>query len=438
VRETDEVKLLTEVCRVIVSQVAFKQVWVGMTDPDGWVRKVAVSDPDSAYLRNIKVSTDDGLPEGRGPMGAAIREGTPKIVNYFLDDTNSMPWHPMAAKENINAAAAFPLMRGGRSSGAIAVYSEEQNYFTPDLIELMRGLTDDLSYALDNFDREKLRLKAEHELRIAAAFESQEGIIVTDADNNILRVNKSFTALTGYSADEVVGKPAGILKSGRQDKAFYAAMWECIHRDNYWQGEIWNKRKNGDVYPEWLCITAITNPEGLISNYVGTFTDIIALYGKQLMASWGSDGEQWRSTVGYVAPDQGAAELRPAIEMFYVDNTIGQVNGSKDMMVTGSLGYRKGFLGHESRLGRAMGPTGVEFSNPLGYLNPNFNRRLTAWEVGELVNFRFIHKTLPNSGREETLETASLSWPIIQNRQPDRRPACGRRRYQSQSGATWR
>ncbi len=131
-----------------------------------------------------------------------------------------------------------------------------------------------------------------------------------------------------------------------------------------------------------------------------------ALYNKQLMASWGSDGEQWRSTVAYVAPDQGANELRPAIEMFYVDNAIGQVNGSKDMMVTGSLGFRKGFLGHEARLGRAMGPTGVEFSNPLGYLNPNFNRRLTAWEVGEFINFRFIHSALPNSGRQETLETA--------------------------------
>lgn len=132
----------------------------------------------------------------------------------------------------------------------------------------------------------------------------------------------------------------------------------------------------------------------------------IALFNKPLMAVWGSDGEQWRGTLAYVAPDQGAQELRPSIEIFYVDNTIGKLNGSKDMMVTGSLGFRKGFLGHEARLGRAMGPTGVEFSNPLGYLNPNFNRRLTAWEVGDLVNFRFIHKILPNNGREETLETA--------------------------------
>jgi hypothetical protein len=132
----------------------------------------------------------------------------------------------------------------------------------------------------------------------------------------------------------------------------------------------------------------------------------LAVYNKQLMASWGSDGEQWRSTFGYMAPDHGANQLRPAFEVFYVDNAIGKVNGSKDLMVSGSLGFRKGFLSNESRLGRAMGPTGVEFSNPLGYLKPTFNRRQTVWEIGEFVNFRFIHSTLPNGKREETLETA--------------------------------
>ncbi len=275
VRESDEVKLLNEVCRIIVSHVAFKLVWVGITEPEGWVRAVAASHPDSSFLRNIKVSIDETLPEGRGPMGTAIREGVPKIFNNFLNEPSTLPWQPEATTENINASAAFPLMRGGRCIGAIAVYADEQNYFTPDLIDLMRGLTDDLSYALDNFDREKLRLKAEHELRIAAAaFESQEGILVTDADNNILRVNKSFTKLTGYSADEIIGKPASILKSGQQDSEFYTNMWDGINRDKYWQGEIWNKRKNGDICPEWLCITAITDPEGVVTNYVATFTDI--------------------------------------------------------------------------------------------------------------------------------------------------------------------
>jgi len=275
VREADEIKLLNEVCRIIANHVAFKLVWVGMLEPDNWVSAVAASHPDSPYIKNIKVSIDDTLPEGRGPMGTAIREGVPKILNNFLNEPSTRLWQPIAATENIHASAAFPLMRGGRCIGAIAVYSAEQNYFTPDLIDLMRGLTDDLSYALDNFDREKLRLKAEHELRIAAAaFESQEGIIVTDAHINILRVNKSFVELTGYTADEIIGKPATILKSDLQGSEFYAAMWESITRDKYWQGEIWNKRKNGVICPDWLCITAITNPEGIITNYVGTFTDI--------------------------------------------------------------------------------------------------------------------------------------------------------------------
>jgi diguanylate cyclase (GGDEF)-like protein/PAS domain S-box-containing protein len=275
VRESDEVKLLNEVCRIIANHVSFKLVWVGMAESDNWVSTVAASHPDSPLLGNTRISTDAALPEGRGPTGTAIREGVPKILNNFLNEPSTLPWQPVAAAENIHASAAFPLMRGGHCIGAISVYSSEQDYFTPDVIDLMRGLTDDISYALDNFDREKLRLKAEHELRIAAAaFESQEGIIVTDADNNILRVNKSFIKLTGYSAEEIIGKPADILKSDQQSSKFYAAMRKSIIRDKYWQGEIWNKRKNGVICPDWLCITAITNHEGAITNYVGTFTDI--------------------------------------------------------------------------------------------------------------------------------------------------------------------
>lgn len=138
-------------------------------------------------------------------------------------------------------------------------------------------------------------------------------------------------------------------------------------------------------------------------DYAGGY---VALYDKQWMATWGHDGEQWRTAFGYVAPDRGPQALRPALEVFYFDHSIGNVDGSKEIWITGSLGFRKGFLGHESRLGRAMGPTGVEMANPIGYLGPNFNRRLTAWEVGDFANFRFIHKTLPDGKREQTLETA--------------------------------
>lgn len=115
---------------------------------------------------------------------------------------------------------------------------------------------------------------AENQLRVAAiAFESQEGKVITDTENNILKVNHAFTKITGYVAEEVIGKNPKILKSGRQDKHFYAAMWDCLNTTGTWKGEIWNRRKNGEVYPEYLTISTVKNTSGIVVNHVATFTD---------------------------------------------------------------------------------------------------------------------------------------------------------------------
>lgn len=120
------------------------------------------------------------------------------------------------------------------------------------------------------------KLKAdEAELRIAAiAFEAPEGMLVTDADRKILRVNLAFTTITGYTIEEAVGKNPHLFNSGRQDAAFYAAMWDSIHSTGAWQGEIWNRRKSGEIYLEHLTITAVKDVIGRVTNYVATFTDI--------------------------------------------------------------------------------------------------------------------------------------------------------------------
>jgi diguanylate cyclase (GGDEF)-like protein/PAS domain S-box-containing protein len=119
------------------------------------------------------------------------------------------------------------------------------------------------------------RRRAEVDLRIAAtAFEAQEGIMITDANKIILRVNQSFVETTGYSAEDVVGQTPRLLQSGRHNPAFYAAMWASIMRNGVWRGEIWNRRKSGDVYPEWLTITVVKDDNGAVTHYVGTMTDI--------------------------------------------------------------------------------------------------------------------------------------------------------------------
>lgn len=115
----------------------------------------------------------------------------------------------------------------------------------------------------------------EQHLRVAATtFEAQEGVVITDAKGLILRVNRAFVEITGYAAEEAVGQTPNLLSSGRQDAGFYAAMWESLTRAGRWQGEIWNKRKNGEVYPEWLTITAVNGVNDEVTNYVGTFADI--------------------------------------------------------------------------------------------------------------------------------------------------------------------
>ncbi|NOQ36038.1 MAG: diguanylate cyclase [Methylococcaceae bacterium] len=115
----------------------------------------------------------------------------------------------------------------------------------------------------------------EQQLRLlATSFETHEGIVITDASAVVLRVNTAFSDITGYSAEEVIGKNINFLKSGKQDGDFYKAMWRQLLETGRYEGELWNRRKNGEIYPEWLTITGVKNEEGDVSHYVGLLSDI--------------------------------------------------------------------------------------------------------------------------------------------------------------------
>lgn len=118
--------------------------------------------------------------------------------------------------------------------------------------------------------------KAENELRLAhTVFEtSSEGMLVTDAENHIIMVNPAFTAITGYEREQAIGKDPSFLKSDRQDENFYRQMWKVLLRNNSWQGEIWNRRRTGEEYPQWLSVAVIRNRNRSIAHYVALFSDI--------------------------------------------------------------------------------------------------------------------------------------------------------------------
>lgn len=118
--------------------------------------------------------------------------------------------------------------------------------------------------------------QADEQLRLSALVfdNSRELIVITDADSRIVSVNRAFTKVTGYTTDEVIGKHIRTIKSGRQDQPFYESMWHTITETGYWQGELWNRRKNGELYPALASISAVHDTQGRVTKYISVSTDI--------------------------------------------------------------------------------------------------------------------------------------------------------------------
>jgi diguanylate cyclase (GGDEF)-like protein/PAS domain S-box-containing protein len=119
------------------------------------------------------------------------------------------------------------------------------------------------------------RKQAESDLRVAAtAFNSQVGMAITDVDQRVLRINSAFTDITGYAEEEVVGKSLSFLDSGRHEPAFYEDMLQSVRKTRAWRGEIWNRRKNGDIFPSQCTMTAVRADDGSVTHFINSLTDI--------------------------------------------------------------------------------------------------------------------------------------------------------------------
>lgn len=152
--------------------------------------------------------------------------------------------------------------------------------------------------------RQALRDKSAllHELALTAkTFDSTQGVLITDANGRIVRVNRAFQAITGYTAEDANGRtPGELLRSGRHDAAFYRAMWEALSERGHWEGEVWNRRKSGDIFPEWLTISAVTDAVGKVRHYVAIFHDI----------SWRKQAEAQIENLAFFDPLTGLANRR--------------------------------------------------------------------------------------------------------------------------------
>ena len=172
--------------------------------------------------------------------------------------------------------AHLPLRIAGEVAGGICIVGLAEDLADSEEQGLLASLAENLSHALDALEQDRARQNAERKLELAAhVFEnSAEGVMITDRDNKILMVNRRFSEITGYTADEVAGQTPGLLNSGQQDKAFYNNMWRSLMNRGEWHGEIRNRRKDGEVIVEWMNISAVKNDAAEIVNFVAVFSEI--------------------------------------------------------------------------------------------------------------------------------------------------------------------
>lgn len=180
---------------------------------------------------------------------------------------------PVLKRFRIQAIALMPVMVDGVWWGLLGV---EQHHRCREWNQVELDALKMLATALGNAVK---RQQFESSLQQAAAvFEStREGIMVTDASNRIIQVNQSLLQMLGYKESEVIGNTPAMFSSGRHDQAFYTQMWQELSEQGHWQGEVWNRRKNGEIYPELLSISTILDAAGDISHYVAVFADITQL-----------------------------------------------------------------------------------------------------------------------------------------------------------------
>ena len=231
------------------------------------------------------VSPDNGLEKGTiFPLGKTycqITIDTEDPVSYVHMAESEMQTHPAYIEFKLEAYIGTRILVNGELYGTLNFSSP-----APREREFTQGEMDFLQLMGVWVGGELLRQRSDTRLEQASTVfnNTKDGILITDKNRNIIAINKAFTAITGYTEEEVIGQNPRLLKSDRHDQKFYKNLWESVSSTGQWQGDIWNRRKDGTMIPVWQNISAVTDSKGNIKNYTSVFSDISSIkeYEEQL------------------------------------------------------------------------------------------------------------------------------------------------------------
>jgi diguanylate cyclase (GGDEF)-like protein/PAS domain S-box-containing protein len=207
---------------------------------------------------------------GVGSCGTAAATGERVIVADIQNHPYWTPYKDIAARANIGACWSTPIRASsGKILGTFAIYHHTPHQPEPRDLDMIDHFTNLAGLAIE-------RHQSEEAMQLAAMVyqNSSEAMLVTDSENKIIAINPAFNHVTGYQLEDVLGLDPAVLGSDRQNQSFFQEMWGTIGTSGKWQGEIWNRRKNGEEYAEWLTINTIYNDDGSVHRRVALFSDI--------------------------------------------------------------------------------------------------------------------------------------------------------------------
>ncbi len=270
--------VLLKLCRLIEEMTPGGLASVMLKHPSDGLMYVAAgpSFPNEAVERLQGLRTEVGY----GSCGSAAATGRPMFVCNAMEDPRWEHLRTVAKDFGIGSCWSYPIKNETRQVvGTFAITSLQQ--MSPTAFH--RRLLQDASYlagiAIRHHEQSIALSASERRLKqwAAAVENTTEGVIITNAQGRILDVNQAFSKITGYSRDEVRGRFPSILRSGRHSEDFYQQMWAALTTHGCWQGEVWNRRKNGEIYPEWLSVSRIENADDDLAHFVGVFADLSSI-----------------------------------------------------------------------------------------------------------------------------------------------------------------
>jgi len=281
IRTTDETTLYKEACKIAVEIGKFRMAWIGILDESNQkIIPVMHAGEEKGYLSGIEIITRANTPAGQGPTGTALREGRYVVCNDIENDPAMLYWKASALERGYQSLISFPIKKFGKVVGAFSFYADTKFFFNKEEISLLEGVTGDIAFALENFEKEKLRKKAEETViesknRYQTLAEiSPVGIFHTDATGYTTYVNPRWCEISGLTNDEALGN--GWFKAVHEDdRHLLKTGWEkATSTKDISKSEYRFIRPDGSI--RWVIGEAVPEKDtaNRIVGYVGTTTDI--------------------------------------------------------------------------------------------------------------------------------------------------------------------